>query len=371
MHIPHCSATLFLAALVYTSPAPACSTHQAAPRPTAVAERPTHRTIGPFEVTRVVDGDTVHVQREGRIEKLRLLSVDTEEKLSSGASSASKPGTVFGEETTLWARELIESFVADDGVVRVSLLLPNGVEQLDIYGRLLCHVILPDGTDFNLQLVREGKSPYFTKYGYSTVDHAAFVEAEREARARGLGIWDPSTNVPVTPGAPVAARPYERLMPWWNARAEAIEVFRRRNAAAPHAVVSAEDPEALARAIAARAEDATREITVFGEIDRLFDEDDGSKTVLFRGPDRARRVRARIPAEARAAHAALDLDGRRGEFRQNFLFVRGALRDSGRGFELSSLNADQWEVAGPEPKLQTKPAPRQLEKAGAGTADGA
>ena len=70
-----------------------------------------------FEVVKVVDGDTVHVMRDGKVEKLRLLSVDTEEKLSGRGGSATKPETVYGEECALWAKEVIDAaspFALDD-----------------------------------------------------------------------------------------------------------------------------------------------------------------------------------------------------------------------------------------------------------------
>lgn len=351
----HLLSTALLAAFLTASQTPppgprSSGAAQAGPAASAAgslqASLPREWLRGPYEVVRVVDGDTLHVRREGRIEKLRLLSVDTEEKLGTGgADSESKPGTVFGEETGVWARELFESFAAEDGRTSVHLVIPGGTERLDVYGRLLCHVLLPDGRDFNLLLVRQGKSPYFSKYGYSEVDHEAFAEAQRLARAEALGIWDPATNRPRTEGAPSARRPYERLLPWWEARAQALEGFRERSLAAPLEFVAADAPEALARAAAHEG----AQVSVFGEIDRLFDEADGSLTVLLRGSDRQRLVRVRIAAEARRAHEALDLAGRRAEYRQNFVYVRGRLRDTGRGFELRSTSPEQWSPGGAEP----------------------
>ncbi len=345
--------TPFLAAFLAppSDPAPGRASATSVARAAQDAERaaptpPREWLRGPYEIVRVVDGDTLHVRREGRIEKLRLLSVDTEEKLGpGGAASESKPGTVFGEETSVWARELFESFAEEDGRTRVRLVIPGGDERLDVYGRLLCHVLLPDDRDFNLLLVRSGKSPYFSKYGYSEVDHGAFVEAQRLAQAEALGIWDPATNRPRTAGAPSARRPYERLLPWWEARAQALAGFQERHLAAPLAVVAADSPEALARAAAREG----TEVEVFGEIDRLFDETDGSLTVLLRGSDRQRLVRVRIAADARSAHDGLDFAGRRAEYRQNFVYVRGRLRDTGRGFELRSSSPEQWSAGGPEP----------------------
>ena len=63
----------------------------------------------------------------------------------------------------------------------VGLAFPDGVEANDVYGRLLCHVILADGTDFNLKLVELGKSPYFNKYGNSRICHDEFVATQAAA----------------------------------------------------------------------------------------------------------------------------------------------------------------------------------------------
>jgi len=319
-----------------------------------------------FDVVKVVDADTLHVLRGGEVEKLRLLSVDTEEKLGGNPSApATKPETLFGEECAVWAHAFFEALAEGGGPPRVGVLLPDGVERRDVYGRLLCHVILPDGADFNVLLVETGRSPYFNKYGNSTVCHAAFVAAEERARAAQLGIWNPATNRPATPGAPAALRPYDRLLPWWQARADAVEAFRARAAAAPEAHADAEDPDALARALAACERDPKLEVEVFGAPERFFDEDDGSWTVLFRSGDPRRSFRARVGAAQRAALAPLDLVGSTAEFRQNYWSLTGRLRRGPRGFELDAGDPKSWKLAGPEPRL-----PDEAEAVGSGRAGG-
>jgi endonuclease YncB( thermonuclease family) len=292
-----------------------------------------------------VDGDTIHVLRDGEVAKLRLLSVDTEEKFMPGMqSSASKPQTVYGEETMLWAIDFFEQFRGEDGKLRVGLRFPGNREEYDVYGRLLCHVLLEDGTDFNLLLVELGKSPYFNKYGNSRICHEEFVAAQARARRNLLGIWNPRTNEPAEEGAPSARRPYERLVPWWQARADAIEDFRRRAAAGDGRAVSAEDPEALGAAL-----ERGTEVEIFGTPDRFFDEDDGSLTVLFRTSDRRQALRVSIPAEARPAHEALELEALTREYRQNYAYVRGVVTRGPRGFRVVSTDPGAWRRAGREP----------------------
>ena len=56
------------------------------------------------------------------------------------------------------------------------------------YGRLLTYVFV-DGENLNLELVREGLSPYYTKYGLSENYDKDFREAERFARNHHFNIW--------------------------------------------------------------------------------------------------------------------------------------------------------------------------------------
>lgn len=325
-----------------------------------------------FEIDRVVDGDTLWIRRRGELEKLRLLSVDTEEKLSY-EGSATKPGTVFGDETSLWAQNLFEKLGtrSADGVARIGLAFPpgplhaaagdasQGVEAYDVYGRLLCHVILPDGTDFNLLLVRLGKSPYFNKYGNSELAHEAFVEAQQLARAEGLGIWDPETNTPRTAGAPAAKRDYDKLMPWWELRAQAIDRFRQLAADAPLEVVAADDPEALARAFEhqrALPEDEPGPLRVFGLVDRVFDEDDGSLTVLLRSGAEDAAVRFVVDKEQRSAFQHVDFEGLNWAYQQNYAWFTGQLEPGSRGgYVLRGTSHEQVEIAHPR-SLDEPPA---------------
>jgi len=299
-----------------------------------------------YDVVKVVDGDTVHVQRGDAVEKLRLLSVDTEEKLSGRSFSPDKPETIYGQETTLWAQEFIGALSTGDGPPQLGLLFPEGEELRDVYGRLLCHVLLPDGTDFNLLLVRTGRSPYFNKYGNSRLCHAAFVDAQARARAERLGVWNPATNTPAEADLPAVRRPYDRLLPWWECRAQAIDGYRARRAETPHAVAATEFPDEL-EVLAARDPQAGA-ADAFGAIYRTFEEDDGSLTLLMRG-DSKRALRVRVPPEHREALAPLELAARSESYRQNYLWARGVVQARGRSFELRLRSAQDLRLAGPEP----------------------
>lgn len=353
-------ALLFALSIPFTSSARAQVAAPAAPAAATSSTNPARvraaHEVPPtelFEIERFVDGDTIWVRRKGEVEKLRLLSVDTEERLGPGhASSATKPSTVFGEETALWAEDTFKKSAKDGEKAKVGLVFPGGTEQKDVYGRLLCHVLLPDGTDYNLLLVETGHSPYFNKYGDDELCPDAFVAAQKLARERKLGVWNPATNVAKETGAPSALRPYAQLLPWWDARAAAINSFRALKKQKPDEVFFAEDKRELARAV-----ELGREVEVFGEVDKQFDETSGDATILFRAIDRDAALRVRIPKGARAAHAELALDKRGEEFRQNYVFVKGRVTRGSRGsFELVSDAPARWRVGGPEPVV-TAPIP--------------
>ncbi|MEM7202743.1 MAG: phospholipase D-like domain-containing protein [Planctomycetota bacterium] len=289
-----------------------------------------------YQIARVVDGDTVHVRREGRTVKLRLLSVDTEEKRGpGGASSPTKPKTRYGDETTVWAQEFFA------GCPGVGLRFPGGVEELDAYGRLLCHVVLEDGTDFNLLLVREGRSPYFDKYGHSRLCHDAFVVAQQRAREALQGIWNPKTNAATGDDAAVR-RPYGQLLPWWGARAEAIAEFRSKQAEDPETHIDTEDPTALAAAL-----ERGHRVELFGTIRRLADGDEGELRVVFRANRGDPPVIAIVPPQRRAGIEALALDRTTHEMQQNYVWLRGKLTPGERCYTVAAGDVEQWRIASP------------------------
>ena len=180
--------------------------------------------VGNLRLTKVVDGDTIKVLLDDTEESLRLTCLDTEESWSGGK----KPVTAAGKRAAAWAKEF---FGADgDGIPRGEVTVDIEFDTADPvptclkihrgnYGRLICYAHL-GAANYNLAAVSAGHSPYFVKYGYSRLHHRAFTEAEADAQARGLGIWNPETNA----GGP--SRDYRALMPWWHVRGAAVDEYR-------------------------------------------------------------------------------------------------------------------------------------------------
>lgn len=127
----------------------------------------------PALVLRAVDGDTLEVRFRGRVERVRLIGVDTPETVAPG-----EPVGCFGQEASAFTRRRLEGR-------RVRLELD--VELRDPYGRLLAYVWV-DGELFNEVLVREGYAQVATfPPNVRYVDR--FLAAQREARREGRGLW--------------------------------------------------------------------------------------------------------------------------------------------------------------------------------------
>ena len=126
-------------------------------------------------VQRVVDGDTIVVQMDGRTERVRYIGMDTPESVKPGT-----PVQCFAKRAAAANAALVAGR---------SVRLVGDVEQRDRYGRLLAYVYRePDGAFVNAQLVRDGYARTLTIA--PNVAHARqFAQLARAARADGRGLW--------------------------------------------------------------------------------------------------------------------------------------------------------------------------------------
>ncbi len=189
--------------------------------------------LGDFPLTKVIDGDTIRV--DGLAASMRLLGLDTEETFKKKSEWAAfdkgwavylaeaqaktkspvKIPTPMGEEAKKFAVKFFR------GVNHVHLERDHPKEIRDFYNRFLTYVFVEkDGKriNYNVECVRAGMSPYFSKYGYSRRFHAEFVQAQNEARAAGRGIWDPSKQ---------HYTDYDRRLEWWDRRGDYIQTFEK------------------------------------------------------------------------------------------------------------------------------------------------
>lgn len=122
-------------------------------------------------VTSVLDGDTIEVLHNTRAERIRLNGIDCPEKGQAYGKKAKQAASalVFGKEVTLQ------------------------IHGKDKYGRTVADVLLPDGTNVNQMLVKDGWCWWYRKYAPGNV---ILDELERRARAAGLGLWADPAPIP-------------------------------------------------------------------------------------------------------------------------------------------------------------------------------
>ena len=133
-----------------------------------------------YKVTKVVDGDTIQIDINGTLEKLRLIGINTPETVDPR-----KPVECFGKEASAETHKL-----ADGKIVRLEY--DNSQSLRDAYNRLLVYVYLEDGEMINRKLVAEGYAyeyTYMTPYKYQK----EFRDLQNFARTQGRGLWADNT----------------------------------------------------------------------------------------------------------------------------------------------------------------------------------
>lgn len=274
----------------------------------------------------VVDGDTIEAVGFG--ESIRLLSLDTDETLSPKERALAERvthrgswadyiaqkqkgteadgrrfgnyGTKMGERARKYARDFFE------GVETVKVEYESPTRTHGFFGRHLAYVWVErdgDWVNYNIEAVRDGISPYYTKYGFSQLYHDAFLEAQREARQAGRGIWSDDAK-----GYP----DYDARIEYWNGRAKQIQGFRNRFEDDPRFVDLAEDT-----AFADLRDKIGERMVVFGEPTSLKERGQPQRLRMSYRYRRDFTVVAFDPYELTAAEANPD--------KQDFVYVEGVV----------------------------------------------
>ena len=134
---------------------------------------------GPYDVVKVVDGDTLKVLIDGEKKNVRLIGIDTPESVHPDSDKNVPEGKLASDHT--------KELVGDSQVYLV-----YGTEPADRYGRPLCYVYLPDGTMLNEKILSDGYAKVLI-VGKNKEYKERFNEIQEEARAEGRGLW--STGV--------------------------------------------------------------------------------------------------------------------------------------------------------------------------------
>jgi micrococcal nuclease len=144
---------------------------------------PQERRTESVPVLRVVDGDTVHVRRDGRDVTVRLIGIDAPEVGWYGGRAE-----CFGARAGRFAIDLLEE-------ERVRLEFDR--ERLDPYGRTLAYVHVAPGRMANVIMVRRGLArvsifPPNDRY------EDRLLAAEADSRRVAAGLWSGCVATPGT-----------------------------------------------------------------------------------------------------------------------------------------------------------------------------
>lgn len=154
-----------------------------------------------FVVSRVVDGDTIEVVRDGvparppesgaggparppestqlgagGKEKVRLIGINTPETVDPR-----KKVECFGKEASAHAKEILLG-------QKVKLVSDDTQTKYDKYGRLLAYVYREDGLFVNKYMIEEGYAYEYT-YRVPYKFQKEFKEAQLKAQTEGRGLW--------------------------------------------------------------------------------------------------------------------------------------------------------------------------------------
>ncbi len=135
-----------------------------------------------YTVTKFYDGDTIAINMNGSIEKVRLIGVDTPE-----THDPRKAVQCFGQAGADFTKNLI-------GDQKLRLEADPINQNRDRYNRLLRYVYLPDGRLVNAEIIKQGYGFAYLSFPFTKSDE--FRQLQTEAREQNRGLWNSCTPSP-------------------------------------------------------------------------------------------------------------------------------------------------------------------------------
>ncbi|WNB90733.1 thermonuclease family protein [Bacillus sp. NEB1478] len=129
----------------------------------------------PVKVLKVVDGDTIHVELDGKNETVRFLLVDTPESVHPN-----KPVQPFSKEASNYTKKLLSQ--------SSNVELELGIGERDKYGRLLAYVYA-DGKSVQEALLEKGLARVAYVFEPNTKYIDEYREIQSKAQKQAIGIW--------------------------------------------------------------------------------------------------------------------------------------------------------------------------------------
>jgi micrococcal nuclease len=129
-----------------------------------------------YTVVRVIDGDTLDIAFHNHIKRIRIIGIDTPETVKHN-----HPIECYGKEATLQAEKMLL-------YQKIKLQKDTKGDDIDIYNRLLRHVILKNGENFGAFMVQNGYAKAYKKFEYETKKE--FLDYEKDAQKNKKGMWE-------------------------------------------------------------------------------------------------------------------------------------------------------------------------------------
>jgi micrococcal nuclease len=140
-------------------------------------------SAGSYRVVEFVDGDTIKVDMNGKVETIRMIGMDTPE-----THDPRKPVQCFGRAAADHTKQLI-------GDKPVRLEADPLSTNRDRYDRLLRYVYTADNKLVEAEDIRDGYAFAYTSFPFTKAEE--FQAYERDARNNNRGLWgncQPSRN---------------------------------------------------------------------------------------------------------------------------------------------------------------------------------
>jgi len=131
---------------------------------------------GPLTVSKVTDGDTIRVIRDGVEIRVRIIGIDTPEIVKSGS-----PIECYGPESSDYANSKFNG-------TSVYLEYDPSQGELDQFGRVLAHVWTADKTLYAKAAIASGFGREKT-YQRASVHQEEFLAAQNRAKTAKVGLW--------------------------------------------------------------------------------------------------------------------------------------------------------------------------------------
>ena len=157
------------------------------------------------KVVRVIDGDTIDVLINGNTYRIRLLGVDCPETTAERNKPYEYDAITdlnylaeWGLKTKEFARNVL-----DHETVYIEFDELAGLKGY--YGRYLAYVYLPNGTDFNALLIKNGLARVYVEGTFKKENE--YLKLENYAKTHKIGLWAYSTYTVTTTVTPTKPTP--------------------------------------------------------------------------------------------------------------------------------------------------------------------